>query len=746
MKGACKKLAWGLVFSWFFVMKSVWAQLPVSFISTSSVAKLPAGQQQVLNYTIRNNVKTQFLPITIAIVNGGDRQASDAVTQTNTCGAVLPPNATCSITVTIRGLKPGPLLRYLSIDYQGRAPLISPLIDNVGIANTTILVYMVGSDLETDDGAADFNINQMQQVGSTATMNVVLETGGSKQVGWETVKRELVQKGKLLVLQDLGADVNMANASVIQEFVSWGISNFPAQKYILVFWDHGGGPNGGFGGDQNFNMAKTPINQLIPAVQNALTATGARLELIGFDTCLLGNAELASGLAPLANYLVGSEDIEPSAGWRYNTFLSFVNSNLNATGLAIGTEIVNGYTEQNSGKTTTLSVTDLSQMANLVQAVNQFSTLLTTYASSNTTNWKKIAQSRFRSADYNTSVWISSGTDVVDLIGLAANIQNAFISDTALFNAAEAVIISAQAAIKYFQNSPNRSASLGLTTYFPSIMGSYVANYGSNVSVNNVPFYSQSYINLLNAYNTFYQNNTDALSASFSNFVFNAPNYTATLSNDYAELYAGVGSQTCAIIDENSTFNLPCIAAMQFSGISTTSGGGSTWNVSYDANAYANQWPLINGVPGLLIDSDVSPSVQAEQAYIIPVTAISTTGNKSGFLQLINNNGVYSVVGFLPSNFTSTSTNSVSKVTPITDGSEFYLEAYAKSNAVSQCYQNSPVGTWCLMTTSTIVTAPLTVTVSSLPATTFFNQFAFLAGDLTGALEITGTLLPYSIT
>ena len=730
----------------FFWMEHSFAALPLDFTSIPTLANLAVGQVQELNYIIRNNVKTQSLPINISIVNDGDNQPVGAVTQTNTCGNSLAPLASCSITVTLSNLQLGALRSHLNIDYQGRAPLTSPLVlNNVAIANTTILVYIVGSDLESGSGAyATDNINQMEEIGSTANMNVVIETGGAKKAGWLTVKRQLIQKGSAYVLADLGM-INMANVSTIQDFITWGIKTFPAQKYILVFWDHAGGPNGGFGGDENFIIngaaAGTPINQLITAVQGALSATGARLELIGFDTCLFGSAELASGLTPFAHYFVGSEDLEPGGGWQYNTFLSYVNSNLNASGLDIGKVIVDGFTEQNAGQTTTLSVVDLTMIPSLVTAVNTFSSVLNGYVNSND-NWKKIAQTRLQSADYNTSVWTNNNTDVVDLIGLAGSIQHNFTSDSdlALRNAAEVMILAAQNAIKYFQNSPNRGASLGLTTYFPSIMESYQSNYGSNVSLNSTPFYAANYINLLNNYNIFYQGNTSSLTATFSNFMSTSQNYTATLSNDFAQLYATVGSNSCTIIGAITPTS--CLSAMQFSGISAQSGGGTTWNLTYNVSNDQN-WPLINGTPALLIDSDINPQVQSEQTYLIPATEINPlnpNNNATGFLQLNNNNEIYTIVGFIAPAFVTTSTSTVPKVVAIKDGTQFYLRAYTLSNAINQCYPGSISGTWCLLNTNQVITAPFTITTGALPSSSLYNQFSFLAADLTGSLQLTGML------
>lgn len=36
--------------------------------------------------------------------------------------------------------------------------------------------------------------------------------------------------------------------------------------------------------------------------------------MVGFDTCVMGCVEVAQALAPYADYLVASEDLEPGTG------------------------------------------------------------------------------------------------------------------------------------------------------------------------------------------------------------------------------------------------------------------------------------------------------------------------------------------------------------------------------------------------------------------------------------------------
>lgn len=466
-----------------------WAELPLSFTSSPSVTNMAIGQVQTLVYTIRNNL-TKTLPLqNISIINDGDTQPAAVTQLITTCGSSLAPQAACSLTVTIRGIQSGNLNRHLNIVYGGRTPLVAPVNVTASQADYTVLIYIVGSSLESNDNAATFNINQMKQIGSTPDMNIVIETGGANKPGWLTVQRKLVRHNDVLLLDDLG-NKDMSLPSTIQNFFKWGVTQFPANKYIAIFWDHGGGPNDGFGGDELHSEAATSISELSGAMQNVSQVTGKKFEIIGFDTCLLGNVETFAGLAPYTNYLIGSEDLEPGLGWQYNTFLSYVNTHPTANGLNIGQVIVNGFTLQNEGQSTTNAVISAAEIPSVITALNQFTTALSPYINSNIANWKQVARGRLSTADYKTSVWDPDQvTDVADLLGLATNMAAAFPSDLTLQNASNSLISATQNAVKYFKNSPNRAASFGLTIYFPSMLANYVTSYPSKTLLNGQSFF-----------------------------------------------------------------------------------------------------------------------------------------------------------------------------------------------------------------------------------------------------------------
>ena len=72
-------------------------------------------------------------------------------------------------------------------DHDAPASAASSPTPIIKTTSRTVLVYMVGSDLESKGGAATADINEMLKVGSTENLNIVITTGGAEKDGWKTV-------------------------------------------------------------------------------------------------------------------------------------------------------------------------------------------------------------------------------------------------------------------------------------------------------------------------------------------------------------------------------------------------------------------------------------------------------------------------------------------------------------------------------------------------------------------------------
>lgn len=108
------------------------------------------------------------------------------------------------------------------------------------------------------------------------------------------------------------------------------------------------------------------------AISSAMN--GEKLALLGFDACLMGMVETCYEMRNIAVNMVGSEELEPGSGWRYDDWLSILVSNPMMNGRMLSQVLVDSYsrTYATTGMSTTLSAIDLLQMEALANAITNF--------------------------------------------------------------------------------------------------------------------------------------------------------------------------------------------------------------------------------------------------------------------------------------------------------------------------------------------------------------------------------------
>ena len=206
----------------------------------------------------------------------------------------------------------------------------------------TILVYMVGSDLESQGGCASSDILEMMKSGvDLEKTNIVLCTGGTTEwaIGFpndRTTINQIVEANGELAIQEVGAfdtNVNMGEADTLSEFLQYGYDNYKTDHYALICWDHGGGPISGYGNDELFGYDCLEFDELKLAMDNSPFNENNKLDWIGFDACLMASIEIADLFSHYADYLIASEETEPGCGWDYS-FLSTINETSSSTKIA----------------------------------------------------------------------------------------------------------------------------------------------------------------------------------------------------------------------------------------------------------------------------------------------------------------------------------------------------------------------------------------------------------------------------
>ncbi|MDG0816803.1 clostripain-related cysteine peptidase [Bdellovibrio svalbardensis] len=246
------------------------------------------------------------------------------------------------------------------------------------------LVYINGVNNLDSFGAQ--NINQMEEVGSSDKMNILVQWGSAKN---PNVTRLLVKKDSdkknvtSPVVQNLGG-ADMGDWKELVRFVEWSNQNYPAKHYFIVVWDHGSGwhiakaNNTGTHiqdiswDDRTGNYMTT--EQLAQAMSESAKIIGHKVDIYASDACLMGMVEVASEMQTAVQYYVGSQDVEPGAGWPYNTFLSKWSSQIDSlSAKQVATLLSKDYAAAYNGgiygkRPVTMSAYDMSYISAYEQA------------------------------------------------------------------------------------------------------------------------------------------------------------------------------------------------------------------------------------------------------------------------------------------------------------------------------------------------------------------------------------------
>lgn len=255
-----------------------------------------------------------------------------------------------------------------------------------GLAEWTILVFVNGdNDLER---YALADVNEMEVVGSSESVNIVVQLDRSERQSeadgdWSGARRYLVTADddpRVIaspVLEELG-ETDSGSAQTVLDFVQWGVSGWPAERYALVLWDHGDGWS--LAGDAEAASTKgisyddgagTGLSvaggDLTEVVRGAAETMGQPIDLLGLDACVMQQWEVAWSVGASATTMVASEDYEALEGWPYDDVLTDLAASPAMSAPELGASVALRFHEIPDS---TMSVLDLGQMPTLTARLN----------------------------------------------------------------------------------------------------------------------------------------------------------------------------------------------------------------------------------------------------------------------------------------------------------------------------------------------------------------------------------------
>jgi hypothetical protein len=104
-------------------------------------------------------------------------------------------------------------------------------------------------------------------------------------------------------------EVDMGSPETLTWFVKYAIKNYPAEHYLIDIWDHGGGYRGVCWDDSSGDHL-SPHN-IEKALADAEKKLKTKIDIVGFDACLMGMIEVCYELKDVTKIVIGSEMLVP---------------------------------------------------------------------------------------------------------------------------------------------------------------------------------------------------------------------------------------------------------------------------------------------------------------------------------------------------------------------------------------------------------------------------------------------------
>ncbi|MEG2295528.1 MAG: clostripain-related cysteine peptidase [Oscillospiraceae bacterium] len=309
----------------------------------------------------------------------------------------------------------------------------------------TVLIYLINADINTDQ------------------VNIVLHTGGTSRWNNNRITADInalyqIENKELNLLKEVGL-LSMGEPETLRDFLDFGLTNYPAQQNLLVFWGHAGGVNLGYGLDENFQGDTLMLDEMLQALEQA-NLPPKIFDLIAFDTCLMANIETAQVVQDYGKYLLASQGLTPGRGFDYQ-WVKQLSENESLSMEALGKQIITAFTEFYIGtkigsSSTTLSLVNLSMVDKMEEELATLKKELLETGKS-----KELLEIRKTLPVYGEPDEYGANSDMVDLSMLIGAVEGfAPVQAKATRDALSDMIV-------FFQNSLDMNFSGGLSIYFP---------------------------------------------------------------------------------------------------------------------------------------------------------------------------------------------------------------------------------------------------------------------------------------
>ncbi len=245
------------------------------------------------------------------------------------------------------------------------AVFLSPVAAGPAPKAWTYLVYMgADNNLDTQGG---FSLNLLKQgLTSDRDINIVALYDHPNNVPTDLL--QVTSKGIIpLHASWLVGNLDTGSPATLQQFLSWGATQFPATHYVVVIWNHGGGWKYiVLDGTSNSRMSIEGLGGALEAVAKQIRRP---FDITVFDACLMSLVEVTAQMRNGTNYVVASEQVVSFQGLPYHLMVQRLVANPSVASGAyargIADDFYTYYVQSSSKSALSITATDESKLAPL---------------------------------------------------------------------------------------------------------------------------------------------------------------------------------------------------------------------------------------------------------------------------------------------------------------------------------------------------------------------------------------------
>ncbi len=330
--------------------------------------------------------------------------------------------------------------------------------------------YLCGSDLESYNGSATEDLFEMMETPLPEGVQVIIQTGGAYE--WQNdfvdpnyTERYIYDSEGMRLIEQLPV-ANMGDPNTLADFLSFAETNYPGDRTMLNFWNHGGGSVYGAAFDELYDNDALTLDEMYAVLADVYgtEVEYAPLDIVGFDTCLMATLSTAYTFSDHASYLVASQELEPGNGWYYTGIMDALADNPTISPVELSVAIcdtyVTGCEYWGTHEDITLSVTDLSKLNPLIEAYDAYGADMMSYALEDPSIFTRYAQNAQRVENYGGNSREQGFYNMVDLGQMVLSVSDLFPTTS------QAVLDALDDAVVYTIDSIYRPDGMGLSTFY----------------------------------------------------------------------------------------------------------------------------------------------------------------------------------------------------------------------------------------------------------------------------------------